>query len=195
MCVSPSEDSWTPRTVLCVWSLRDLRLHWNRRRVRWRCTWVYSSRYSDSGSWWLLTCQKRNFRCLYKDTRLQNISDGHVLLDYESRYLSLKRISFVFLWVNKTNFPSLKMCVLELSMDPQTRSNTDICISKVLQGVVVMWQRLSKPYRGECIWLHSDEAMNRQVIILSGLVCLCVTRCGPSRLTHCDNGKVNSIRL
>ncbi len=159
------------------------------------CTWVYSSRYSDSGSWWLLTCQKRNFRCLYKDTRLQNISDGHVLLDYESRYLSLKRISFVFLWVNKTNFPSLKMCVLELSMDPQTRSNTDICISKVLQGVVVMWQRLSKPYRGECIWLHSDEAMNRQVIILSGLVCLCVTRCGPSRLTHCDNGKVNSIRL
>ncbi len=163
--------------------------------VNGRCTWVYSSRDSDSESWWLLTCQKRNFRCLYKDTRLLNISYGHVLLDYESRYLSLKLISFVFLWVNKTNFPTLKMCVLELSMDPQTRLNTDISVSKVLLGVVVMWQRLSKPYRVECIWLLSDEAMNRQVIILSGLICLCVTRCGPSRLTHCDNGKVNSIRL
>uniref|UniRef100_A0A9J8ADT4 Tumor protein p53 inducible protein 13 n=1 Tax=Cyprinus carpio carpio TaxID=630221 RepID=A0A9J8ADT4_CYPCA len=35
--------------------------------------------------------------------------------------------------------------------------------------------------------------MSRQVIILSGLICLCVTRCCPSRLTHCDNGKTNLV--
>ncbi|XP_043115392.1 tumor protein p53-inducible protein 13 isoform X2 [Puntigrus tetrazona] len=35
--------------------------------------------------------------------------------------------------------------------------------------------------------------MSRQVIILSGLICLCVTRCCSSRLEHCDNGKTNLI--
>lgn len=33
--------------------------------------------------------------------------------------------------------------------------------------------------------------MGRQVVFLSGLICLCVTRCCPSRL--CDNGKTNLV--
>lgn len=35
--------------------------------------------------------------------------------------------------------------------------------------------------------------MSRRVIILSGLICLCMTRCCPSSLTHCDNGKTNLV--
>ncbi|XP_067306707.1 tumor protein p53-inducible protein 13 [Pseudorasbora parva] len=35
--------------------------------------------------------------------------------------------------------------------------------------------------------------MSCRVILLSGLICLCVTRCCPSRLTHCDNGKTNLL--
>ncbi|XP_048016928.1 tumor protein p53-inducible protein 13 isoform X1 [Megalobrama amblycephala] len=33
--------------------------------------------------------------------------------------------------------------------------------------------------------------MSRRLILLSGFICLCVTRCCPSRLTHCDTGKTN----
>ncbi|XP_077064480.1 tumor protein p53-inducible protein 13 isoform X1 [Siphateles boraxobius] len=35
--------------------------------------------------------------------------------------------------------------------------------------------------------------MSRRVILLSGLICLCVTHCCPSSLTHCDNGKTNLV--